>query len=491
MTASAVSAIDFGNDNHYPEHNTRNFVDLLWNYSGLPTDSSCWVSYKCFQPQIAVNGWMLPALAQYRNLQVFLNTVVTGVQRDSSTGAIVGVTAVQRTAVSGTGWDRLLSEQLEDWYSPTDSTYFTKQVHQFAAADSASPDHWVVIEATEFGDVFGAGQLPFAQGIEALNETDSTLIDYCGQGTTIDFYLSYGLAPAPTPDPFPPGDGEGEPFDYKNYPWSMVWSYRRVVSLPNASDTQVVPGETSLQNWAGGNDYDTGYLFLPIADALAQQPWKGGINMTALAQAEQRAYGWYHFYKQAANASIGPYLTLNTTMSGTSTGLAKMPYLRDARRAPEGIQGFKLTYAALNTTNRPQYPRFGTYWNDTIAIGQYNSDIHSMKAGYCPTPSYLQTGKTLPYYLPYRALTHSSVPNLLVAGKNMAQSFWANAATRLHPEEWSTGTAAGVAAGLMVERGWWRSEQVYTVDGAMTLLQARLEDTAGAVGQPLRWSDDE
>jgi hypothetical protein len=38
------------------------------------------------------------------------------------------------------------------------------------------------------------------------------------------------------------------------------------------------------------------------------------------------------------------------------------------------------------------------------------------------------------------------------AGKNMAQTFYASAATRLHPEEWATGAVAGLAASLMSAR---------------------------------------
>jgi ATP-dependent protease ClpP protease subunit len=38
---------------------------------------------------------------------------------------------------------------------------------------------------------------------------------------------------------------------------------------------------------------------------------------------------------------------------------------------------------------------------------------------------------------------------LLVAGKAMAQTFLANSATRLHPIEWASGVAAGVAAADM------------------------------------------
>jgi hypothetical protein len=65
-------------------------------------------------------------------------------------------------------------------------------------------------------------------------------------------------------------------------------------------------------------------------------------------------------------------------------------------------------------------------------------------------PSYIgEHGDTLPFFVPFRALTNDRIENLLVAGKTMAQSFLANSATRLHPIEWSTGTAAGVAAAYM------------------------------------------
>jgi prophage DNA circulation protein len=60
---------------------------------------------------------------------------------------------------------------------------------------------------------------------------------------------------------------------------------------------------------------------------------------------------------------------------------------------------------------------------------------------------------TLPFSIPFRALTHRDLSNLLVAGKTMAQSFLANSATRLHPIEWSSGTACGIAAAEMARTG--------------------------------------
>jgi hypothetical protein len=92
-------------------------------------------------------------------------------------------------------------------------------------------------------------------------------------------------------------------------------------------------------------------------------------------------------------------------------------------------------------------------FNDTVAIGDYHyADIHPLKNG-CQYPDYITSNAhhpVNPYYIPFRAMTAEYASNLLIPGKSMAQSFLANAATRLHPTEWSTGVAAGAAAYTMI-----------------------------------------
>jgi len=235
-----------------------------------------------------------------------------------------------------------------------------------------------------------------------------------------------------------------------------------------------------------------------------------------MLQAEQRAYGWYHAYVNWSSPPLQPYLLLNKSLAGTGTGLSKLPYLRDTRRSAAGIQGFRLFAEALRNCTYPgplppqaltepsrwwhppaQSGRAvgadrspagaacltGYHFKDTVGIGQYfYTDVHEEVRGLCPYPAYLVAGDpVLPYYLPFRALTSADAPNLLVAGKTMAQSFWANAGTRLHPEEWVTGTAAGAAAAIMTEQGW-DSEQMYdNVAELQTVLQDRF-------GSPLEWT---
>jgi len=86
-----------------------------------------------------------------------------------------------------------------------------------------------------------------------------------------------------------------------------------------------------------------------------------------------------------------------------------------------------------------------------------------------------------PYYIPFRALTVQKAPNLMVAGKTMSQSFHANSATRLHPEEWATGVAAGAAAHFMAYEKWGDTLKVYNQ-------MAHLQNILKTLGQPLEWT---
>ena len=225
--------------------------------------------------------------------------------------------------------------------------------------------------------------------------------------------------------------------------------------MAEPGDVQVAKlGEISNQNWGGGNDYSMGYPFLSVAETVKQvSDWSGGLNLTSLEQAERRAWGWYTWYRQQANATMQDYLSLvREDVVGTATGVGKMPYLRDTRRSI-GLDQFRLFYT--NMTGTPS-SLTGDHFNDTVALGDYYyADIHPLSSIVCPNiPDDLKSGPIKPFYIPFRALTSQSFANLLVAGKTMAQTFHANAATRLHPVEWHSGTAAGVAAAMMVGKGW-------------------------------------
>jgi hypothetical protein len=139
---------------------------------------------------------------------------------------------------------------------------------------------------------------------------------------------------------------------------------------------------------------------------------------------------------------------------------AEPPYgriidLRETRRAI-GMHGYRLEYGT-NAAPVFQYfnksnPLAGFRFSDSVAMGDFLDDVHRLQS--CSFPAYLRLpqGKhpMKAFYVPFRALTVDGAPNLLTAGKTMAQTFHANAATRLHPCEWSSGVAAGAAAVLMI-----------------------------------------
>ena len=133
LTSAGVSAIDFGPWNFYPPNLARSFSSLV-NFTSA-AHAGCWVSYDCFLPSTLVEGWIMPTLAALPNLRLFLRSVVISTTRDrSSDGLLTSVTVVSRMPTNPSSeWDNPLSETLEDWYSPENSTAFTKQVFELHA----------------------------------------------------------------------------------------------------------------------------------------------------------------------------------------------------------------------------------------------------------------------------------------------------------------------------------------------------------------------
>lgn len=414
--------------------------------TGCP--GNCWVSRFCFAPSFFLENQLLPLEKGLPNLTVFRNSVVKSVQASSS--RIESIGAVQRKArnhVAHNGYDRLPSQDLRDWYSPDDSERFTKVIHTFTGSPST-----VFIDATEWGEVLALADAPYLIGVEHQDgglTGDETL----GQAITYDFVQELHETPNPNRDAEVP-EGHGQQLGlggYRDKPdgWKLVWTYRRLVS----SGKTIQSGDLSLQNWGyypehneTGNDYPFGYLFLNRASTAAQRPnWIGGIDLDVLAAAEQHAFAWHHFFKSRAPDDIDRHrISLAKHVLGTGHGLAKLPYIRDTRRSI-GLDNFLLTVNDLQPTATGSIART---FEDRIALGAYPVDIHRLADR--DYPGYIDGHYDIaPFTIPFRALTNQRYGNLLVAGKTMAQSFLANSATRLHPIEWSTGTAAGVIATIM------------------------------------------
>ena len=442
-----------------PANITPNFLELL---QAIEDRGNCWVSRFCFCPDAFVERQLRPLEESVAdNLVVFLDTVVKDVELNEADDAIRSITCIARTPRPGVpdgGYDRLPSADLADWYSPEDSPRFTKQVIRFEARSRAENDEQgstgqtIFIEATEWGEVLALSGLPYLQGVEAAPDS-LDCDDTCGQATVYCFAQELHPEPVNEPDREVMADRLGYG-SYSDRPdaWEKIWTYRRIRGRGKPA-----PGDICLQNWGysesqgdGGNDYPFRYLFLSRREADRQRAdWQGGLDLEALAGAEDRAYAWHQWFRRQAPEGIDPArIALAPAVLGTGHGLAKLPYIRDTRRAI-GLDGFVLRFADLTG---PAGAATGTVFPDRIALGAYPADVHPISG--CQMPAYVVSAHdTLPFCIPFRALTHRELGNLLTAGKTMAQSFLANSATRLHPIEWSTGTAAGVAAAHMAATG--------------------------------------
>lgn len=432
---------------------TPNFRAML-DATGNP--GMGWVSNYCFEPKNFLDDHLLPlerSLVEKGMLVVFRETVIKSVDVDASKGLVTAITAIRRKprpGVAAGGYDVLPSKDLPDWYSPEPSSRFDKETIRFEAPQGRDV---VFIDATEWGEVLALSGAPYLQGVEAADGGPQG-DDRCGQSTVFDFVQRYADEPADEPAGPEGVSGFGfDEFDGKAEAWNKIWTYRRIKSAKRGGPAAV--GDLCLQNWgysaklqAGGNDYPFGYLFVSKADAEAQRAdWKGGVDLAVMAEAERRALGWHHWFKNHAPEGVDPrQILLDGDVLGTSHGLAKLPYIRDTRRSI-GVDGFILKGGDLTGSIAK---KTGRRFFDRVALGAYPMDVHPMSG--CKMPDYIVSAHdTLPFYIPFRAMTNEKFGNLLVAGKTMAQSFLANAATRLHPIEWSSGTAAGVAAADMVK----------------------------------------
>ena len=282
MTASAVSAIDFG-ANRKAHYQSKSFRELMVALGSPANPGVCWVSTMCYEPRNLLERYIRPTLAKLPNLRVLYRTVITATKPcgggsgggNGTHRRICALSAVQRQPKLGggaTGWNRLLSEAVEDWYSPAPSSEFNKSTLELQGE--------VFIDATEFGDVLVTGaasslKLPVAQGVEVPTESSNTTNDQCGQAATLTFYM--GIRPtntsAPAPAPVPAGGTAPAGGTTRTRPfsiidpgrlttrnWDQIWTYRRARVGPKTDKHNLfgVPGVGDLtqQNWGGGNDLD-------------------------------------------------------------------------------------------------------------------------------------------------------------------------------------------------------------------------------------------
>ncbi len=455
-------------EDHYPKDYLQFIDHIKFPPEGAPGegyagDQANWVSREGFDPRTA--AWILEhQVAQLKNITLMKNTVVKSVETSTTEDKremIVSLTLNKREAKGDyVPFKKLLSQEIRDWYEVEDSDDYTKEQVRVTSADADRG--MMVIDASELADVIVLSGADYALGRETKEEhikTDGSLPEIDEDGTQAIVFTFCQLAEKGGAEPsiydhFFADQEEYLKKETKSYyslgkfTFEKIWTYRRLRNMgkPGAWD-DVNVGDVTMQNWYPGNDYPYGSFLksrVELGDELTN--WKGGVYPEELSHAEKHAFAWHLYYK--ANNPTDLTITFlkgdhEFNMMGTPHGLCKFPYIRGTRRII-GYDGFRITSRDLVNCDADQYDGETSFrYFDSAGISSYAVDVHPVKNSEGASPPF---EKAAPFYLPIRAHLSRNISNLLAAGKTTATTYITNAAYRLHPIEWVSGTIAGYTA---------------------------------------------
>ncbi|NGP46090.1 FAD-dependent oxidoreductase [Bacillaceae bacterium SIJ1] len=269
--------------------------------------------------------------------------------------------------------------------------------------------------------------------------------------------LSWKAVHPPTLNPMTYGLYEGE----GKFP---LWAYRRIID-PKHFHGQLYQGDISLMNWPQ-SDYWLG----PVVEVTDEE------KAHHLYMAKQLSLSLlYWMQTEAPNDSGGigyPELRLRKDVVGTSDGVAKYPYIREARR-------IKARHTILEQhVSGPSRP---APVPDSVGVGAYHIDLHPSTG----QRTYIDF-KSWPFQIPLGSMIPIETENLLPACKNIGTTHITNGCYRLHPVEWNIGESAGLLAAFSL-REKKRPKDVYEDEKALSSFQAFLRSE----GVELDWPEIE
>lgn len=466
-------------------------------YGGDPNPGKCWVSVLCFSPQVGhqVIREMLDPYFQTGQLQLFTETVVKELEVQNNQIRSVqairnipkhpGVEPEQRGDLSSYLLDFYSLEPTEDWDKET-----LRFVPPMGRRSQTLP--WVVIDATETGELLPLARVPYRLGTDGENRWEPSSKPYedpyCTQGFTYTFVMErLPLPQLPVRPEFYDDPLHGAYYSYEqarfNFP--LIFTYRRIWGqVPGFGEEAIRVGDQSMQNWTWGNDWRiTGpeknfiltHAQLQASGQLEPGGWLGGLRPESLLRGEQHAQGFFYwlvagttdFLLQQEDPDFQKdyylrygYMQGADSPMGSASGLSKYPYIRESRRIigrpseayPEGFT----IYESDITTRESDLNRGRPFiFYDSVGVGQYPIDFHDcLLPDFSLPPSNNKDSQapSYPYQIPLRALIPQRVDNLLAGNKNIATSRIASGSYRVHPVEWAIGTAAGHTAHFALER---------------------------------------
>ena len=220
-----------------------------------------------------------------------------------------------------------------------------------------------------------------------------------------------------------------------------LWVYRRIADQQNfASGTY--EGSISLVNWPQNDFWDSNICEVSPEDAAR-----------SLQRAKQLSLSLLYWLQTDAPRPDGkagwPGLRLRKDIVDTEDGLAKYPYIREARRIKAEftiLEQHVGTQARMESTGKRHEAVTAEFFPDSVGVGSYRIDLHPSTGG----TNYLDIS-SLPYQIPLGALIPQRVENLLPACKNIGTTHITNGCYRLHPSEWNIGESVGMLAAYCLE----------------------------------------
>ncbi len=334
------------------------------------------------------------------------------------------------------------------------------------------------LDATELGDLLPMTKTAYVTGAESRKETGelhagaearpSNMQGICwtfamdyreGEDHTIDkprdynFWRDYvpELTPAwtgkllswitPVPSTLRPITRTFDPRNGAARTNGDLWIYRRMIERENF-EPGTYGSDVSVVNWPQ-MDYWLGNI-IDVEEQEARQ------NLARCRQLSLSLFYWMQTEAPRADGRAGwPGLRLRPDIAGTADGLAKYPYIREARRIKAEFtvrEEHVGTEQRMKITALPKGEVSAATFADSVGIGSYRIDLHPSTGG----DNYIDVS-SLPFQIPLGALIPESMQNLLPACKNLGVTHITNGCYRLHPVEWNIGESAGMLAAFCLK----------------------------------------
>ena len=326
------------------------------------------------------------------------------------------------------------------------------------------------IDATELGDLLPLSRTEFVTGAEAGSETGElhaaekadpdnqqafTLcfpVEYIpGEEHVIDRPKDYRSWRDYEPKLQPPWPGKLLDLTYTHPPTLKprtlgfnpegdtpgaynLWRYRRLINKANFTPGSYA-GDISLINWPQ-NDYLLGNL---VGVSEREQ----ASHIERARQLSLSLLYWLQTEVPRPDGKQGwPGLRLRGDLVGTASGMAKYPYVREARRIRAAFTILEQHIgieARAQLLGKPPAEVQPEEFKDSVGVGHYQIDLHPTTGGdnYIDFP-------VRPFQIPLGALLPVRTENLIPACKNIGTTHVTNGCYRLHPVEWNIGEAAGL-----------------------------------------------